>query len=89
MHKVELIAEGWIIRQRFNQRSIFISYKKYGLFDLNYQIAADYDFMLRILSNGIKTSYVSEYFVKMRVGGKSNSVNNLMNKMNEDLKILD
>jgi glycosyltransferase len=63
-------------------------YANYGLFDLNYHIAADYDFMLRILSAGIKTKYLPLYFVKMRVGGKSNTLINLTNKMKEDLKAL-
>jgi len=63
-------------------------YNNYGIFDINYHIAADYDFMLRILSKGIKAVYIPKYFVKMRVGGKSNTLKNLMNKMKEDLKAL-
>jgi len=32
-------------------------------------IAADYDFMLRMLSADIKVKYISEILYKMRVGG--------------------
>ena len=63
-------------------------YSNFGLFDLKYHIAADYDFMLRILSGGVSTFYILQYIVKMRVGGKSNSIKNLMNKMKEDLNAL-
>jgi glycosyltransferase len=63
-------------------------YSNFGLFNLKYHIAADYDFMLRILSGGVSTFYIPQYIVKMRVGGKSNSIKNLMNKMKEDLNAL-
>jgi len=63
-------------------------YEQFGQFDLNYHIAADYDFMLRVFSNGIVAHYIPEYFVKMRVGGKSNTAKNLMSKMIEDLNAL-
>lgn len=60
-------------------------YSKFGNFDLKFKIAADYDFMLRILSGGILTHFLSSYFVKMRIGGKSSSIFNLFVKSKEDL----
>ncbi len=63
-------------------------YSKFGLFDVTFHIAADYDFMLRIFSGGISACFVPTYLVKMRVGGKSNAVKNLINKMKEDVKAL-
>lgn len=48
-------------------------YNKYGLFDLKYRIAADFEIMLRFLEKHKATSYyVKDYLVKMRLGGESN-----------------
>ena len=48
-------------------------YKKYGNFNTNLKSAADYELMLRLLhKHQLKTSYIPEILVKMRVGGKSN-----------------
>lgn len=48
-------------------------YQQYGLFDLSFSIAADYDSLLRYLwVNNIKMSYLPKVLVKMRVGGASN-----------------
>ena len=46
-------------------------YESVGYFDLNYKIAADYDFMLRMLKNNFKLYYIDDYLVKMRSGGVS------------------
>ena len=47
-------------------------YDKIGLFNLKYRIAADYDFMLRVmLDKNIKLEYIDKYLVYMRVGGTS------------------
>ena len=47
-------------------------YDKIGLFNLKYRIAADYDFMLRVmLDKNIKLEYIDKYIVYMRVGGTS------------------
>lgn len=70
----------------FLKRSV---YEKFGAFDLSFKIAADYDFMLRVLSGGIKVSYIPQVLYKMRVGGESNkSLKNIMLKSKEDLKAL-
>jgi len=55
-------------------------YNKYGLFDLNYKIAADYEIMLRFLEkNKISTQFLDEYLIKMRLGGESNqSIKNII-----------
>ena len=64
-------------------------YEKYGNFDLGFKIAGDYDFMLRVLSAGIKVKYIPEVLYKMRVGGESNkSFKNIMLKSQEDLRAL-
>ncbi|ASW76168.1 family 2 glycosyl transferase [Chryseobacterium piperi] len=48
-------------------------YEKYGLFDLKYKIAADFEIMLRFLEkNKISSFYLEEFILKMRLGGESN-----------------
>jgi glycosyltransferase len=48
-------------------------FEKYGYFDLRYNIAADYELMLRFIRKyRIKSLYIPEVLVKMRIGGKSN-----------------
>jgi glycosyltransferase len=48
-------------------------FQKYGDYDLQYRSAADYDLILRFLYRyQIKTAYIPEVLVKMRVGGTSN-----------------
>lgn len=47
-------------------------YEKYGLFNLGFPIAADYEIMLRFLYRyNVSTAYVPKVLVKMRTGGKS------------------
>lgn len=63
-------------------------YEKYGQFNTNFRIAADYELMLRFLEKyRISTYYISEVLVKMRVGGMSNrSLKNLFIKSYEDYR---
>jgi len=63
---------------------------QWGLYDTNYQIAADYDAMLRYLVRGqIKLAYIPEVLVKMRVGGESNrSLGRVLLKSREDLQAI-
>jgi glycosyltransferase len=65
-------------------------YDRYGKFDLSFGIAADYDFMLRMLGKyKITTSYLPKVLYKMRVGGASNrSIKNIIQKSREDIKAL-
>lgn len=49
-------------------------YKKHGCFDTKYNIAADYDFMIRIFSDpNIKTKYIDRNIIYMKNGGISTS----------------
>ena len=72
----------------FLRRSL---YEKFGLFDTRYRIAADYDFMLRVLTQ-LKPEqivYIPEVLVRMRAGGVSNrSFKHLLRKSWEDYKII-
>ncbi|HXC18118.1 MAG TPA: glycosyltransferase family 2 protein [Holophagaceae bacterium] len=54
----------------FLRRSV---YERFGLFDLQYRIAADFEFMLRVLGkHRIRATYIPEVLVRMRIGGASN-----------------
>ncbi len=46
-------------------------YEKYGLFNEDFRIAADLDFMYRIIKQDTKLKYVNDCFVFMRAGGAS------------------
>jgi len=48
-------------------------YERYGTFDLEFSIAADYELMLRfLLKHGASAAYVDRVLVRMAEGGKSN-----------------
>ena len=63
-------------------------YNTHGCFNLDYRIAADYDFILRIFQGAqYKFHYLPETIMKMRVGGASNrSLKNLILKTKEDYR---
>lgn len=49
-------------------------FEKYGLYKTNYKIAADFEFLLRvILKHNIRTQYIPMDMVTMRTGGASTS----------------
>lgn len=49
-------------------------FEKYGYFDLYYKVAADFEYLLRLIYvNNIKTYYVEQDWVTMRTGGASSS----------------
>lgn len=65
-------------------------YQKYGTYDMSYKIAADYDFLLRLLqSNELVLNYIPIILTKMRVGGASTKdLTQIILKSKEDFKIL-
>lgn len=64
-----------------------IIYDRYGVFDLTFKIAADFELMLRFLEKyKISTAYLKEPLVKMRNGGKSN--NNILSIYMQNLECL-
>jgi glycosyltransferase len=64
-------------------------YQKHGLFDVSFKIAADYDYILRIFKDATLTfHYLPETISIMRLGGASNSLNNIRHKIKEDLYAL-
>ncbi len=85
---IEKLKKGWMPPHPtlFLKKEI---YDKYGLFSLNYKIAADYDFILKVLKHNPKLSYIPKVLYKMKIGGISNkNIRNIIRKSKEDLKIL-
>ena len=71
--KRELVADGWMPAHPalFIRREVF---KKYGLFDTSYRIAADFEFVARIFyKHHLRYSYLPQNLVHMRTGGVSTS----------------
>ena len=66
-------------------------YDRFGLFDLSFRLAADFEIMLRFLDkHNISTTYLKEPLVKMRLGGKTNkSFKNIYNQNIECLRAFD
>jgi glycosyltransferase involved in cell wall biosynthesis len=62
------------------------AYERCGLFDLRYKLAADFDLMARLLHGfRVKSVYVPEVFVKMRLGGVTNR--SILNIMRQNIEI--
>ena len=84
-----LLKKGWMPPHPtfFVRRGV---YEKFGNFNTDLKIAADYELVLRFLGkNGISAHYIPEVLVKMRVGGKSNrNLINIAVKSYEDYRAL-
>tara|TARA_Y100001958_G_C21215547_1_gene540959 strand:+ start:1148 stop:1897 length:750 start_codon:yes stop_codon:yes gene_type:complete len=69
--------------------SVFIKrtcYQKFGNFNLNYKIAADYDLLLRFLKiERLNYLYNSNILINMRLGGLSNSGIVSLYKINKEI----
>ena len=64
-------------------------YQKHGFYSLNYTIASDYDMSLRwFQDNTLKKQFLNEWIVKMRLGGKSTTMQLQKRKSSEDLRII-
>mgnify|MGYP006106148587 CR=1 FL=1 len=85
----KLLNKGWMPPHPtlFLKKNI---YHKYGLFDLNYSISSDYEFILRIFkTKSLKFTYIPNVISKMRIGGASNrNIKNIINKTIEDYRAL-
>ena len=64
-------------------------YDKIGNYNQDYRIAADYDFMLRIMKNNINLEYIDDVLVHMRSGGLStNGLKGYKKSYDESIKVL-
>jgi len=66
-------------------------YNRFGLFDLSFRLAADFEIMLRFLEkHKISTTYLEEPLLKMRLGGETNkSLKNIYYQNIECLRAFD
>jgi glycosyltransferase len=80
----KLLKQGWMPAHPtlYLKKSL---YDNYGMFNVNFKIAADYDFILRIFKQtNLNFFYLPKTIVKMRVGGASNrSLKNIFQKSRE------
>ena len=83
--KKGLFKKGWVPpHPTFFVRRLV--YEKYGLFDLNYSLAADFELMARLLERfQIQSIYVPKIFIKMRFGGVTN--NSAVNIIRQNIEI--
>lgn len=68
-----LFEKGWMPAHPtfFARRSV---YAAYGGFNLRYRLQSDFDLLMRLMAvRGIRTRYIPETWVRMRMGGMSNS----------------
>jgi len=82
------LAHGWMPPHPtfYVRRDV---YNRFGTFDIRYKIAADYENMLRILwRGGVQAAYIPEVLVRMRTGGMSNRLLNVLLKSREDYAAL-
>lgn len=80
------LSNGWIIPHPtlFLKKSV---YDKFGLYNTDFKIAGDYEFILRILkSKQVVLKYVPEVFIKMFDGGVSGRNLEQRNKGWQELK---
>ncbi len=63
-------------------------YEKYGYFNLNYHLAADFELMLRFVERyHIRLAYLEEPLVRMRLGGAtSKSIHNVIKQNKECMR---
>lgn len=88
-YRREQLKRGWMPPHPtlYLRRRVF---EEWGLYDTGFQIAADYDAMLRYLWRGkIQLAYLPEVMVRMRLGGESNrSLGRILQKSREDYRAL-
>jgi glycosyltransferase involved in cell wall biosynthesis len=74
-----LFERGWMPAHPtfFARKSV---YERFGGFNLRYRLQSDFDLLMRFMAvNGIRTRYVPETWVRMRMGGMSNrSIRNVI-----------
>lgn len=83
--KSGLFKSGWMPAHPtfFVRKSV---YERLGNFNLDYELAADFELLFRFVEqNKIKTQYLPEVLVKMRLGGATNK--NLCNILKQNKEI--
>ena len=84
---IKRIKKGWLPLHPtvYLKKSVI---DKNGLYNLDFKIASDTEFLLRYLyKHKIKMSYINSYLVKMRMGGMSTSLKSAFEVLREDYTI--
>ncbi|MBW1655029.1 glycosyltransferase family 2 protein [Flavobacterium quisquiliarum] len=84
---IKKVKEGWLPLHPtvYLKKSVI---EKHGLYNLDFKIASDTEFLLRYLYKyRINMSYIDSYIVKMRMGGMSTSFKRAFEVLQEDYKI--
>lgn len=85
----QLISKGWMPPHPtvYFKRALL---KQIGYFDTSFKIAADYDWVLRLLlMEKVSIDYLPEVLVCMATGGASNkSIGNILQKSREDYRAI-
>lgn len=84
-----LFKKGWMPAHPtfFVRKAV---YEKFGAFDLNFRIAADFELLFRLIEkNKIRTVYLPRVIIKMRLGGTTNkNLKNIRIQNTEIIQIL-
>ncbi|MDH3695453.1 MAG: glycosyltransferase [Gammaproteobacteria bacterium] len=83
-YRAGLFERGWLPAHPtfFVRRHI---YEKYGRFDLKYRVQSDFELTMRLLAvHEIKSVYIPEIIIRMRMGGTTN--NSAMNFIKGNLE---
>jgi glycosyltransferase len=59
-----------------------------GYYNTDYKIAADYDFILRLLKHNYKGYYLNRVTYKLRCGGVSTNPKNIIKVLMEDIRVI-
>lgn len=73
---VRYYSHKFLKERMISHPTCFVSkeiYNRLGVFDLNYRIIADYDFMLRAFESNILFEGIREIVANFRIGGTSNT----------------
>ncbi len=88
-YQAHRLAWGWMPPHPtlYLRRGVF---EALGTYDTSYQIAGDYDGMLRFLTQGrLNLVYIPQVMVKMKIGGVSNkSIGHMLRKSREDYRAI-
>jgi glycosyltransferase involved in cell wall biosynthesis len=85
-YRKKAFCNGWVIPHPafFCRRQVF---EKYGYFNSEFRIAADFELMLRFIeAHQIKVGYLPKIVVKMRTGGKANILRGMIRGNREIIK---
>lgn len=88
-YQAGLFKKGWMPAHPtfFVRKNV---YEKFGAFDLNFRIAADFELLFRLIEkNKIRTVYLPKVIIKMRLGGTTNkNLKNIRIQNTEIIQIL-